>query len=100
MTTYYRPGLSNKTKELMKERDQTRKSIPHADINDKPGLKAKYRQLRNRAINQMMADTLERNSVRISEEKNEIETWKDESCFILALIKERKRLQKFSMENV
>ena len=60
----------------MKERDLTRKSISSSKDCDKPALKAKYKQLRNRAINQTRMDTLERNSRRISEAKNEGETWK------------------------
>ena len=72
----FRPGLTEATKKLMSERDQTRKNIKDAKISDKPGLKAKYRNLRNRTVFQMRADTLKRNADRISEAKNEGETWK------------------------
>ena len=54
-------------------------------ISDKPGLQAKYINLRNRAVFQMRADTLKRNADRISEAKNEGETWK----FINDIIKPR-----------
>ena len=73
---HYRPGLSDKAKKLMKERDLLRNSLSKANVTDKPGLKAKYRNLRNRAVNQMRIDTLEINSKRISEAKNEGETWR------------------------
>ena len=36
----------------------------------------KYRQLRNRAVNQIRRDTLERIADRISQAKNEGETWR------------------------
>ena len=72
----FRPGLSEETKKIMAQRDQTRKSIKEAKISEKPGLKARYRNLRNRAVFQMRADTLKRNAERISEAKNEGETWK------------------------
>ena len=58
------------------QRDTTRKSLARASKEDAPSLKAKYKNLRNRAINQMRLDTLEQNAKRISEAKNEGETWK------------------------
>ena len=73
---HYRPGLSEKAKSLIKERDMTRKKLSNANEYDKVGLRATYKQLRNRAINQMRIDTLEQNSKRISEAKNEGEVWK------------------------
>ena len=58
------------------QRDTTRKALARASNEDAPSLKAKYKNLRNRAINQMRLDTLEQNAKRISEAKNEGETWK------------------------
>ena len=60
----------------MRERDTTRKKLSQANEVDKVGLRATYKQLRNRAIHQMRIDTLEQNSKRISEAKNEGEVWK------------------------
>ena len=51
-------------------------SMSKANKEDKPALKAKYRQLRNRAINQLRNDTLQQNSDRIDKADNEGETWK------------------------
>ena len=73
---HYKPGLTEKARKIMIERDRIRKSMSKSKDCDKPGLKAKYKQLRNRAINQMRIDTLEQNSERISQAKNEGETWK------------------------
>ena len=72
----FRPGLTEKSRNLMMQRDTTRKSLARASKEDAPSLKAKYKNLRNRAINQMRLDTLEQNAKRISEAKNEGETWK------------------------
>ena len=73
---HFKPGLSEKAKALMKERDATRKELSQANEENKVGLRATYKKLRNRAISQMKIDTLERNSKRISEAKNEGEVWK------------------------
>ena len=73
---HFKPGLSEKSKALMKERDATRKELSQANEDNKGGLRATYKKLRNRAISQMKIDTLERNSKRISEAKNEGEVWK------------------------
>ena len=60
----------------MRKRDMTRKALTKAKPEDRPGIQAKYRNLRNIAITQMRQDTLEQNSKRISDAKNEGETWK------------------------
>jgi hypothetical protein len=72
----FRPGLTNSTKQLIKERDNTRISICKAKAEDKPKLKAKYKQLRNRVLNQIRSDTLYQNGERISKAANEGESWK------------------------
>ena len=72
----YRPGLSNATKTLMRERDETRKKIPKASEQEKIGLRATYKQLRNKAINQMRTDTRNQNADRLANAKNEGEVWK------------------------
>ena len=48
----FRPGLTNSAKKLIKERDSTRISFSKAKTEDKPKLRAKYRQLRNKVVNQ------------------------------------------------
>ena len=72
----YRPGLSDKARSIMKERDLARKKMTQASDQNKESLRATYKQLRNRAINQIRTDTLEQNATRISEAKNEGEVWK------------------------
>ena len=72
----FQPGLSETAKELMRERDSTRQNISRAADRDKPSLKAKYKRLRNRAINQIRKDTLNMNADRIAKAKNEGETWR------------------------
>ena len=72
----YRPGLSDKARSIMKERELARKKMTQASDQNKESLRATYKQLRNRAINQMRTDTLEQNATRISEAKNEGEVWK------------------------
>ena len=72
----YRPGLSNTTKTLMKERDETRKKIPQANEQEKIRLRATYKQLRNKTINQMRTDTRNQNAGRLAGAKNEGEVWK------------------------
>ena len=74
--TNFKPGITDKAKQLMSERDKTRMSMSKANKEDKPALKAKYRHLRNRAINQLRNDTLQQNSDRIDKADNEGETWK------------------------
>ena len=73
---YYKPGLTEEVKKLMKERDALRRSIKKTNISEKPLVQAKYKQLRNRVVNQIRKDTIQRNGERIAEAKNEGETWK------------------------
>lgn len=72
----FRPGLTNIAKKLIKERDSTRISFSKAKTEDKPKLRAKYRQLRNKVVNQIRSDTLQQNGERISKAANEGESWK------------------------
>ena len=72
----FRPGLTNSAKKLIKERDSTRISFSKAKTEDKPKLRAKYRQLRNKVVNQIRSDTLQQNGERISKAANEGESWK------------------------
>jgi hypothetical protein len=74
--TNFKPGITEEAKRLMSERDKTRLSVSKASQEDKPALKAKYRQLRNRVVNQIRKDTLQRNGDRLDKARNEGETWK------------------------
>jgi hypothetical protein len=73
---HYKPGITQKTKLIMQERDSTRKRISSASKEEKPKLQAKYRQLRNRAVNQIRKDTILRNGDRIAKANNEGEMWR------------------------
>ena len=72
----YRPGLSEAAKDIIKERDTTRRNITSAKAIDKPVLKAKYKQLRNKALSQIRKDSQTMNADRIAKAKNEGETWR------------------------
>ena len=72
----FKPGLTEEAKKIMLERDQTRQKIAGSSKEDKMKLKAKYKQLRNRAIAQIRRDAIRRNGDKIAETKNERETWK------------------------
>ena len=72
----FKPGLSENAKKMIQERDLTRKNIASAKETDKPALKAKYRQLRNKTLSLIRNDTIRRNGERITNAKSEGETWK------------------------
>ena len=72
----FKPGLSETARKLIEERDNTRKKIITAKNKEKPLLKAKYKQLRNRTIAQIRKDTIMSNGEKINKAKNEGETWK------------------------
>ena len=72
----FKPGLTDETKRMMRERDETRKKIATTQPEDKPAIRAKYKQLRNRCIAQIRRDTLNRNGELIAGAKNEGETWR------------------------
>ena len=72
----FKPGLTEAAKKLIRERDITRKKIPDAQDHEKPALKARYKQLRNKAISQIRKDSILMNGAKISEVKNEGETWR------------------------
>ena len=54
----FKPGLSHSAKQLIMERDGTRNKISEASDLEKPLLKAKYKQLRNKTISQIRRDTI------------------------------------------
>ena len=72
----YKPGLSDQAKKIIRERDLTRKQIKKAHTQEKPALQAKYKQLRNRAVNQIRKDMIKMNGDKISKAGSEGETWR------------------------
>ena len=72
----FRPGITDLAKQLIKERDKTRKSISKARPEDRPTIQTKYKHLRNRVTNQIRRDTLHQNGERIARAENESESWK------------------------
>ena len=67
----HRFGLSDETKELMRKRDQTRKSISRASTQEKGVLLRQYKALRNRVTNKIRKDNIDYNNNRIEEANNE-----------------------------
>jgi hypothetical protein len=72
----YKFGLSAATKELMKNRDQTRKAIKSAGNQEKLILQKKYKLLRNKVTTQIRKENIEHNNNRVEEAKTESELWK------------------------
>ena len=72
----HRFGLSENTKELMKKRDSTRKSIAAAKGQERAALLTQYKVLRNKVTSQIRKENVDYNNNRIDEAKNEGELWK------------------------
>ena len=73
--TNYKHGLSESTKQLIKERDQIRKSIIKSP-NEKKILHEKYKKIRNRVVNQIRKETKKNNEDRIEKAGSTKEMWK------------------------
>jgi hypothetical protein len=71
----YKFGISNKTKQLIKERDKVQKLI-HFLPNEKIIMHERYKKLRNRVTNQIRKDTRQFNEERIDKAGDEKEIWK------------------------
>ena len=71
----YRPGLTEKAKDLMKERDLARRELKRSPGETKI-LHERYKKLRNKTMKQIRKDTIEANGKRIEEANNESEVWK------------------------
>ena len=65
-----------RNQKLIMERDLARKDLSMAKNAEKSRLKAKYKKIRNRTIAQIRRDTIQMNGERISNTRNESETWK------------------------
>jgi hypothetical protein len=72
----FRPGITDRAKQLIKERDQTRNSVSKAKPEDKPVIQTKYKHLRNRVVYQIRRDTLHQNGEQIACAENESESSK------------------------
>ena len=75
LNTNYKHGLTKETKELIKERDELRKSMKRS-TNEKKVLHARYKKLRNRITNNIRRDNIHQNGERIAKAKGEDEIWK------------------------
>jgi hypothetical protein len=71
----YKSGISDKTKQLIRQRDDLRKSM-HRSPNEKKVLHEQYKKLRNRVTNQIRRDTQQHNEEKIDKAGDEKEIWK------------------------
>jgi hypothetical protein len=71
----YKFGISNKTKQLIKERDKIQKLIDLSP-NEKKIMHERYKKLRNRVTNQIRKDTRQFIEERIDKAGDEMEIWK------------------------
>ncbi len=71
----YKSGVSDKTKELIKQRDDLQKSI-HKSSNEKKIIHEQYKKLCNQVTNQIWKDTQNHNEEKIERARDEKEIWK------------------------
>ena len=71
----YKFGISDDTKEIMKNRDATRAKISKASTKEKSILWPKYKKLRNRVNARIRKETVEFNNKRIEKANSEKEVW-------------------------
>ena len=71
----HRFGLSDSTKELMKKRDKTRRSIQASSGKEKQVLLQQYKALRNKMTGQIRKENIDYNNNRIEEANSERELW-------------------------
>ena len=69
-------GISDKTRSLIKERDNARKAINKSTDMDKKVLHVKYKKLRNKVNNELKKDTRDHNNNKVDKAKDENEIWK------------------------
>ena len=75
--SHYKFGLTDKTKELMHERDVTRGRIKYANsTSEKQILQSKYKALRNKVTRNIRQDNVDFNNNRVAEANSEAEMWK------------------------
>ena len=74
--SHYRFGISDETKELMQERDSTRRKISYASTQEKKVLQQKYNILRNKVTSKIRQENIDFNNNRVEEAGNESELWK------------------------
>ena len=66
----YRFGISQQTKDLMKQRDCTRETIKKSKGNDKLILLTKYKKLRNSVNQRLRRENIIHNEQRVEKAKN------------------------------
>jgi len=74
-TTNHTNGISEETKQLIRQRDDLRKSI-HKSPNEKKVLHEQYKKLCNRVTNQIRRDTQKHNEEKVDKAGDEKEIWK------------------------
>ena len=75
--SFHKFGLSDRTKELMKARDQTRLNISSGNsTSQKLTMLKKYKVLRNQVNSALRKDSVDFNNNRITSAKDENEVWK------------------------
>ena len=62
VTSHYKFGLSEETKELMSKRDSTRESIKTSKSTEKAVLMEKYKKLRNLVTSKLRKQNIEHNN--------------------------------------
>ena len=74
--SHHKFGLSDVTKELMKQRDLCRSKIKNAHKSEKIIILEKYKKLRNKVNIQIRKDNIYFNNEKIRKANNENEIWK------------------------
>ena len=69
-------GLTDETKDLMKQRETARKNIKSSTGYEKQVWNEKYKKLRNKVNYSIKRDTIDHNNNRIDKAKDENEVWK------------------------
>ena len=69
-------GLTDETKDLMKQRETARKNIKSSIGYEKQVWNEKYKKLRNKVNYSIKRDTIDHNNNRIDKAKDENEVWK------------------------
>jgi hypothetical protein len=72
----YKHGITEKTKQLIRERDNARKQITGKSQSEKIVQQMVYKKLRNRVISELRNDNINFNNERVKSAKDENEMWK------------------------
>ena len=74
--SHHRFGISEITKELIKQRDRCRNNIKKCRNGEKRSMFEKYKKLRNKVNGQIRKDNIYFNNERIKKANDENEIWK------------------------